>query len=152
VIGRLRDVERVVVMTHQKAESVIAAPLDAVERQLRDVGSWPKFLVGLEKVTEHSFERYQFVVTDDDGTRELDVAVVAHPGEHRMLWHALSGPKFEGDVRLHVVDAKHTRVVLSLTAEPKGFLAGLGDLVHAKGSAAAVDLQRLDALVTGAGH
>jgi uncharacterized membrane protein len=139
-------------MTHQQAESVIAAPLAAVERQVRDVASWPGFLLGLEKVTEHSFERYQFVVKDGNGTREVDVAVVAHPGEHRLIWHALNGPRFEGEVRLRAVDIKHTRVVLSLTAEPKGFLAGLGDLVHSKGSAATLDLQRLDRLVTSPGH
>jgi uncharacterized membrane protein len=139
-------------MTHQQAESVIAAPLAAVERQVRDIASWPGFLLGLEKVTEHSFERYQFVIKDGSHLREVDVAVVSHPGEHRLLWHALKGPKFEGDLRLHAVDGNHTRVVLSLTAEPKGFLAGLADLVHTKGSAAAVDLQRLDALVTGTGH
>jgi uncharacterized membrane protein len=139
-------------MTHQQAVSVVAAPLDVVERQLRDVAQWPGFLLGLEKVTEKSFERYTFVVKDGTSTRDVDVAVVAHPGEHRMIWHALKGPRFDGEVRLTAVDAKHTKVSLSLTAEPQGFLAGLSDFVRSSSSTATLDLQRLEGLVTGASH
>ncbi|HEX2810718.1 MAG TPA: hypothetical protein VHN80_31525 [Kineosporiaceae bacterium] len=139
-------------MTHQQAVSVVAAPLDVVERQLRDVAQWPGFLLGLEKVTETSFERYTFVVKDGASTREVDVAVVAHPREHRMVWHALHGPRFDGDVRLTAIDAKHTRVSLSLTADPQGFLAGLSDFVRSSSSTATLDLQRLEGMVAGAPH
>jgi uncharacterized membrane protein len=139
-------------MTHQQAVSVVAAPLDAVERQLRDVVQWPGFLLGLEKVTETSFERYTFVVKDGTSSREVEVAVVAHPREHRMIWHALKGPRFDGEVRLTAVDAKHTKVSLSLTAEPQGFLAGLSDFVRSSSSTATLDLQRLEGLIVGAGH
>jgi uncharacterized membrane protein len=152
VIGRLRGLGGVVVMTHQQAVSVVAAPLDTVERQLRDVLQWPGFLLGLEKVTETSFQRYTFVVKDGNSSREVDVAVVAHPGEHRMVWHALKGARFDGDVRLTAVDATHTRVHLSLIADPQGFLAALSDFVRSSSSTATLDLQRLEGVVTGAGH
>jgi uncharacterized membrane protein len=140
-------------MTHQQAVSVVAAPLDAVERRLRDVGHWPQFLLGLEEVAETSFGRYTFLLRDRSSVREVEVAVVAHPGEHRIVWHALAGPRFDGEVRLAAVDARHTRVSLTLTAEPAGFLASLGDLAHmGHHSTAVLDLQRLEALVTGAAN
>ena len=136
-------------MTHQQAVSVIPASLESVERRLRNVGDWPSFLLGLERVTETSFGRYVFTVKDGAKSRDVKVAVVAHPGEHRLLWHALEGARFDGEVRLTAVDPHHTRVSLSLTAEPAGFLAGLSDFVRSSSTTAMLDLQRLEAMVLG---
>jgi len=136
-------------MTHQQAVSVVSAPLEVVERALRDVARWPDFLLGLEKVTETSFERYLFVVRDGNGSREAEVAVTAHPRDHRVVWRALTGPRFDGEVRLSPVDAGHTRVSLSLTADPAGFLAGLIEMVRTTHTTTAMlDLHRLEAVVT----
>lgn len=138
-------------MTHQQAVSVVPVPLETVERRLRDVGGWPQFLLGLERVVETSFGRYTFTVADGSKTRDIGVAVTAHPGEHRIVWHALTGPRYDGEVRLTAVDAHHTRVALSLTAEPAGFLAGLSDFVRSGSSTAVLDLQRLEAMVVRSG-
>jgi uncharacterized membrane protein len=135
-------------MTHQQAVSVVAVPLDAVERRLRDVGEWPEFLLGLERVGEISFGRYTFTVKDGPRTRELDVAVVAHPREHRIVWHALHAPRFDGEIRLTAVDDRHTKVSLSLTAEPAGFLAGLSEMLSHSDSTATLDLQRLEQMLS----
>ena len=137
-------------MTHQQAVSVVTAPCETVESTLRDVSSWPQFLLGLEQVTETSFGRYRFVVRDRSSVRDVDVAVVAHPREHRIVWRALAGPRFDGEIRLAPTDEGHTRVSLSLSAEPAGFLASLSDMAHMGAQSTAVlDLQRLDSLVTG---
>lgn len=136
-------------MTHQQAVAVVAAPLPTVEGRLRDVCSWPDFMLGVESVTETSFSRYRFAVSDGRKTREIPVAVTAHPREHRIVWHALSGPRFDGELRLTAVDADRTRVSLSLTADPAGFLASLADFLHTEKVTAELDLQRLERLVTG---
>ena len=134
----------------QHAVSVVSAPLQAVERTVRDVENWPRFLRGVERVVETSFGRYTFVLRDASGAREVDVAVTAHPGEHRIVWHALAGPRFDGEIRLTEVDDRHTRVSLSITAEPAGFLASLSDFARLGAhSTVELDLQRLDALATG---
>lgn len=136
-------------MTHQQAVSVIPAPLEVVERRVRDVASWPEFLLGLEAVTETSFGRYRFLVQDGASTREVDVAVVAHPGEHRVVWHSLGGgARFDGEVRMKPVDAGHTRVSISRTADPAGFLSGLAEFVRSRTTTAVLDLQRLERVVT----
>ncbi len=133
-------------MTHQEASAVLSVPVSEVEARLRDVQSWPDFLVGVEEVTASSFERFVFRVRDARQTREIAVAVLARPREHRVSWHALSRPAFGGEFRLQPVDERHTRVTLSLTAEPAGFLAGLGEMLGSSTSTATLDLQRLEAL------
>jgi uncharacterized membrane protein len=136
-------------MTHQQAVSVVPASLESVERRLRAVGDWPEFLLGLERVAETSFGRYTFTVKEGTKERDVEVAVVAHPGEHRIVWHALAGPRFDGEVRLTAIDAHHTRVTLSLTAEPAGFLSALSDFVRSPATTATLDLQRLETMVLG---
>jgi uncharacterized membrane protein len=138
-------------MTHQEATTVVAASLEQVEVALRDVTGWTGFLVGLEDVVRTSFGRYTFTIRHGTKTlRTVDVAVVAHPKEHRTVWRSLSGPRFDGEVRLQPVDQGRTRVSLSLTAEPQGLAAGLGDMFAARGSRAVLDLQRLEELVAAA--
>lgn len=131
-------------MTHQEASSVVAAPLELVQQRLREVERWPEFLLGVSSVRKLSHERYRFAV-DDRG--EVDVCVSAHPKEHRISWRALSGPRFVGEIRMAAVDAGHTRVTLSMTADPAGFLAGLSEMLASSKSTATFVLQRLDGYV-----
>jgi uncharacterized membrane protein len=138
---------RVVTMAHQQAVTVVPASMATVERLLRDVSSWPRFISGLEDVTETSHCRYRFVIRDGAKTREADIAVITHLREHRIIWHSLSGARFDGEVRLRPVDGRHTRVSLSLTADPVGFLAGLSEFLTNSTVTATLDLQLLEKAV-----
>jgi uncharacterized membrane protein len=138
-------------MTRQEASHVINLPVDQVEKALRDVSGWPRFVVGVESVERTAFERYVFRIQDGGRIRQVPVAVVSHPGEHRIIWHARSGPAFEGQFRLSGTQEHRTRVQLTLVAEPDGFLSGLGDLVATRTSTAEFTLLRLDAELTGSG-
>lgn len=137
-------------MTHQEASAVVRMSVAEVEDKLRQIEEWPRFLVGLEDVTKTSFERYRFRLRSGQRTREAQVAVMAHPREHRIAWKALAGPAFSGVFRLQPVDGRHTRVSLWLKAEPAGFLAGLSDMLGSSTSTAMLDLQRMEAYLTGA--
>jgi uncharacterized membrane protein len=132
-------------MTHQEASAVVNLPVSEVDARLREISSWPRFLVGLTDVVKTAHERYTFIVVDGRSTREVPVCAIPHPREHRVSWKALAGPAFDGEFRLHPEGDRQTRVTLSLVAEPAGFLDGLSDMVHPHGtSTAEVVLQRLE--------
>ncbi|MFN0284921.1 MAG: SRPBCC family protein [Kineosporiaceae bacterium] len=133
-------------MTHQEASSVVKLPLARVYERLARVEDWPQFLMGVEAVRRTGHDRFVFTVKDGaNRVRDVDIAVGRRPGEHRIAWHALGGPKFDGELRLAEAGSQHTRVQLMLTAEPAGFLAGLSEMVGASAPAAVIDLQRLEA-------
>jgi uncharacterized membrane protein len=142
----------VVAMTRQEASSVVDVPVDEVYARLSAVEDWPRFLAGVRAVRRTSFERFVFTVTggvDGPGrTRDVEVAVGHHPKEHRIAWHALAGPAFDGEIRLAEADLGHTRVALTLVSEPVGFLAGVSEMAGATSPAAVLDVQRLEALLT----
>jgi uncharacterized membrane protein len=132
-------------MTHQDATSVVSLPLAQVYARLATVEDWPRFLMGLDSVRRTGHERFLFTVKDGARRlREVEVAVRPHPGENRITWRALTGPKFDGELKLSPAGSMHTRVQLTLTAEPAGFLAGLSEMIGATTPAAVIDLQRLE--------
>jgi hypothetical protein len=135
-------------MTHQEATAVVNLPVAQVEAKLRDVGSWPRFVIGLEDVVKTAHERYTFSVSDGGILRDVPVFAIPHPREHRVSWKALSGPAFDGEFRLHPENPRQTRVTLTLVAEPAGFLSGLSDMFRSSSSTAELVLQRLDAFLT----
>jgi uncharacterized membrane protein len=136
-------------MTHQDASHVINLPLELIETALRDVDRWPRFVVGVQSVEKTSFERYVFRIEEDGQLREVPVAVVAHPAEHRITWRVQSGPAFDGEFRLTSVEERRTLAQLIMTAEPTGFLAALSDMFGGHASMAELTLQRLDTEVIG---
>jgi uncharacterized membrane protein len=136
-------------MTHHEASTVVNLPVAEIETQLRRIEEWPQYVPGVESVTRTAFERYVFRVRSGDDIRDVHVAVVAHPRDHRITWRALSGPAYGGEFRLHS-EGQRTRVGLSLTAEPAGFLSVVTELVAGSTAAADVGLQRMEAHLFGA--
>lgn len=131
-------------MTHQEASAVVSLPVAEVDTRLREISSWPRFVVGLEDVVKTAHERYTFSVRDGDGLREVPVFAIPHPREHRVSWKALSGPAFDGEFRLRPENERQTRITLTMTAEPAGFLSGLSDMVQSRSSTAELVLHRLE--------
>ena len=134
-------------MTTQQATTVMAVPLGAVEKRLRDVTGWPAFVSGLAAVEQLGFERYRFTLAEGGARRDVPVCVVDHPAEHRMTWRQLEGPRYTGELRLRPVDAGHTRVELRTTVDPTGFASGLREMLGERHPTAELALQRLEELL-----
>jgi len=135
-------------MSRQESTSVVRVPLAAVESKLSAVEDWPQFLIGLAGVDKVTHGRYQFHVKHGGHTFDVPVAVTVDARDHRFAWHSQEGPKWDGEVKLTVVDGHHTKVHLVTIAEPRGFGASVADMVVAAKDEATVDLQRLEALLT----
>jgi len=90
-----------------------------------------------------------FELTDGSSTREVPTVVRHHHRDHCFTWHAVSGPRFEGSLKLTAVDDRRTRVALDLTAHPAGFMACLTDMVAHNRAQAALDIQRLQSFASG---
>jgi hypothetical protein len=130
-------------MTHQQASAVVTVPLDELQQALRHVEDWTSFIAGVTKITKRAHERYVFELGDGTQTREVAAVVRHNHRDHCFTWHAVSGPKFDGYIKLSAVDPTRTRVVLDLTAHPDGFMACLTDMLSHDRPQALLDVQRL---------
>jgi hypothetical protein len=108
---------------------VVTTPLAAVEQRLRDVENWAGFLIDVGQISRVSHERYTFRIVSGNHDRQVPVAVREHPQHKCFVWTALRGPSFDGTIRLAEVEGGWTRVTVSLTRWPDGFLAGLTDML-----------------------
>jgi hypothetical protein len=136
-------------MTHQVASAVVTVPLESLQQSLRNVENWTSFFCGVTSITKRAHERYVFELEEGDRTREVPAVVRHHHRDHCFTWRAVSGPRFEGTLKLTAVDDRRTRVALDLTAHPAGFMACLTDMVAHNRAQAALDIQRLQSFASG---
>ena len=132
-------------MTHQVASAVVTVPLESLQQALRNVEDWTSFIDGVTRITKRAHERYVFELGDGVRTREVPAVVRHNQRDHCFTWHATSGPRFDGCLRLLALDELRTRVTLDLTAHPAGFMACLTDMVAHDRAEAVLDIQRLQA-------
>jgi hypothetical protein len=130
-------------MASQQASAIINMPLDEVEARLRDVETWPRFLIGLESITRLAHERYRLGIRQGKRQYDVDVCLFARPREHRFAWRALARPRWDGELRLSAEGERRTRIRLSLQVEPRGRAAGWSEMVGGGESHALLDMYRL---------
>ena len=130
-------------MTHQVASAVVSVPLETLEPALHNVEDWTSFIVGVSAITKRAHERYVFALVEGAGSRDVPTVVRHDHKNHCFMWHAVSGPRFVGSLKLTAIDAHRTRLTLDLTAHPYGFMASVTDMVAHNRSQAALDIQRL---------
>lgn len=132
-------------MAHQEASAVVTVPLDKLQQALRNVEDWTSFISGVTKITKRAHERYVFELGEGTRSREVAAVVRHNHRDHCFTWHAVTGPKFDGCLRLSALDGRRTRVSIDLTAHPDGFVAGVTDFVAHHRPQAELDIQRLQA-------
>jgi|GEM_PF-6260530 len=130
-------------MASQQASAIVNMSLDKVEARLRDIATWPRFLIGLESVAQLAHERYRFQVKQGKRLYEVDVSLYTRPREHRFAWRALSGPRWDGELRLSPEGERRTRIRLSLRVEPRGMAAVWAEMVSGSEAHAVMDMYRL---------
>jgi hypothetical protein len=132
-------------MTRQQASAVVTVPLESLQQALRNVEDWTAFIAGVSKITKRAHERYVFELDEGGSPREVAAVVRLNHRDHCFTWHAVSGPRFDGCLKLTAVDGgRRTRVSIDLTAHPDGFVAGITDFVAHRRPHAVLDLQRLE--------
>jgi hypothetical protein len=127
----------------ERAATVIPLPLSVVESNIWDVTSWTTFLGDVEWIERSAHERYVFGVRQGRRVNEVPVAVRWHARDHRVTWRELSGPAWRGEIRLTALNGRRTRIGLSVSAHPRGFLANLTDVLGGGRREVDVDLRKL---------
>jgi hypothetical protein len=86
-------------MASQQASAIVNMPLDEVQARLRDVQTWPGFLIGLESITRLAHERYRLGVREGKRQYDVDVCLFARPREHRFAWWGLARARWDSELR-----------------------------------------------------
>lgn len=129
-------------------ESVeVDAPIAAVYAQWTRFEDFPKFMEGIDEVTQTSDRRLRWRASIAGQEREWDADVTEQHPEERVAWASTSGKTNAGVVTFHKLDETKTRVMLQLDVEVEGVVEKVGDAVGAIDRRARGDLQRFKELV-----
>ncbi|MER7756366.1 SRPBCC family protein [Kitasatospora sp. NPDC097643] len=112
-------------------ESVdVDVPLRTAYNQWTQFEEFPRFMEGVESVTQLD-ERHNHWRTSIGGvTREFDTEIVDQLPDERIAWRTMDGDvEQKGAVTFQRLDDRHTRVHMAIDFRPEGMAERAGDLM-----------------------
>jgi uncharacterized membrane protein len=129
-------------------ESVeVAAPVRAAYDQWTQFEEFPRFMDGVESVTQVDDTHLHWKATIGGVAREWDAVVTEQQPDMRVAWTSTAGVKNAGVVTFHRLDDDHTKVMLQLEFEPEGVVEKAGDVLGIVRRQASGDLVRFKELI-----
>lgn len=107
----------------------VDAPVRVAYNQWTQFEEFPRFMEGVEQVTQLSDQRIHWNVEIAGVRRAFDTIITEQTPDHRIAWTTDSGPRHSGVVSFNKIDDATTRVTLQMDYDPDGFLENVGDKI-----------------------
>ncbi|GEK80239.1 SRPBCC family protein [Agrococcus baldri] len=127
----------------------VHAPISAVYALWTRFEDFPKFMRGVESVTQQSDEMLHWVVSIAGVEREFDARITEQHPDERVAWQSVDGETHAGVVTFHRVDDDTTRVMLQMDWQPHGAVEQVGQLLGIDDLQVMRDLHRFKELAEG---
>lgn len=119
----------------------VAVPVRTAYDQWTQFESFPRFMEGVESVTQLDDKRLHWKAEIAGVTREWDAEIVDQTPDQQITWRATDGTENSGTVVFTPAEAG-TRISLRLDYEPEGFVEKAGDVLNIVEHRAKGDLER----------
>ncbi len=125
-------------------------PVSTVYNQWTQFEDFPKFMEGVESVTQLDDKRLHWVAEIAGTRREWDAEIVDQEPDRRISWRSLDGTPNAGTV-IFEPEGSGTRVSLDLDVEPQGVVEQIGDKLGFVSKQAEGDLKRFKEFIESRG-
>lgn len=119
----------------------VAVPVRTAYDQWTQFESFPRFMEGVESVTQLDDKRLHWKAEIAGVTREWDAEIVDQTPDQQITWRATDGTENAGTVTFTPA-AGGTRVSLRMDYEPQGLVEKAGEVLHLVEHRAQGDLER----------
>ena len=119
----------------------VAVPVRTAYDQWTQFESFPRFMEGVESVTQLDDKRLHWKAEIAGVTREWDAEIVDQTPDQQITWRATDGTENAGTVTFTPADGG-TRVSLRMDYEPDGLVEKAGEVLHIVEHRAEGDLER----------
>lgn len=109
--------------------------------------TFPRFMGGVERVTQLDDRRLHWVAEISGEKREWDAEITEQVPDQRIAWTSISGTPNSGLVTFQALGDGSSRVTLRMEYEPEGVLESAGGLLGLVGGRTRDDLQRFKEFV-----
>ena len=129
----------------------VEVPVRTAYDQWTQFEEFPRFMEGVEKITQLSDTRTHWVTEIAGIHREFDAEITEQEPDQRIAWTSVDEPKQAGVVTFHRIDDGKTRVMLQMDFEPQGLVEKAGDMLGIVKSRAKGDLERFKEFIESRG-
>lgn len=129
----------------------VNVPVHMAYNQWTQFEDFPRFMEGVEQVTQLDDKRLHWCANIGGVQKEWDAKITEQIPDERIAWHNTTGPYNAGVVTFHRVGDSKTRVMLQMDYNPEGFVENVGDALGAVSSRVSGDLTRFKEFIESRG-
>jgi uncharacterized membrane protein len=129
-------------MTTVRETIDVGVPVRTAYDQWTQFEEFPRFMEGVERVTQQDDTRLHWVAEIGGQTREWEAKIVEQEPDRVVAWTATSGTGNAGRVEFTSMGDDSTRIILQLDYEPDGLVEKAGAATGAVQRRARKDLER----------
>lgn len=120
----------------------VHVPVSTAYNQWTQFEEFPRFMDGVESITQLDDKNLHWRVNVGGVEREYDAEITEQHPDERVAWRSTEGPDHSGAVTFHRVSDDETRIDLQLEWDPEGFVENAGALLQFDDRQVAGDLHR----------
>jgi uncharacterized membrane protein len=129
----------------------VHVPVRTAYNQWTQFEEFPRFMDGVESVSQVDETHVHWRAKIDGVAREWDAEITEQHPDERVAWTSVAGARNGGVVTFHRLDHDTTRVTLQLQFEPEGAVEQVGDKLGFVSRRARGDLGRFKDLIESQG-
>ena len=138
-------------MTTIEESIEVKVPVRTAYDQWTQFEEFPRFMAGVESVTQLDDTHLHWVADIGGVRREWDAEITEQHPDERVAWRATDGAENAGVVTFHRLDDTTTKVMLQLDFDPDGLVEQVGDKLGIVRSQTKADLDRFKEFIEGRG-
>jgi uncharacterized membrane protein len=127
-------------------------PVQTVYNQWTQFEDFPRFMEGIENVTQLDDTHLHWVANIGGKNVEWDATISEQIPDKRIVWYSDGGAVHSGMASFHPVGPEITRVTLRIDYEPEGFVEGTGDKLGFVSRRVEGDLKRFKEFIEARGE
>ena len=120
----------------------VDVPVRTAYNQWTQFEEFPRFMEGVDSVTQLTDSLTHWTISIAGQTREFDAEITEQKPDERVAWRSLDGLGHAGVVTFHRLDDSSTRVMLQIETHPEGLVEKAGDALGIAKHRAKGDLAR----------
>jgi len=121
---------------------VVNVPVSAAYNQWTQFEDFPKFMEGVEEVTQIDDTHLHWHASIGGVDKEWDAEITEQLPDQRIAWRSVGGAPNSGVVSFQELSENSTRVTVRMQYEPEGVIENAGDAVGVLSSRVEGDLER----------
>jgi uncharacterized membrane protein len=138
-------------MAEVKEQIEVDVPVTTAYNQWTQFEEFPTFMENVESVRQIDDTHLQWVAEIGGQKHEWSAEITRQEPDRVVAWRSTDGKGTSGEVRFEPIGSDRTKVEVTMTWEPEGFLESLGEKVGADTLGVKRDLENFKQIIEGQG-